>query len=229
MEQHPVLLLHGALGSPEQLQPLAHVLKDHNQVYTLRFRGHGGDLYDGPLNMDGFVEDIAKFQEDNQIKVCHIFGYSMGGYAALLFAAKYPHRVSKICTLGTKFDWNPESAEKEAGMLNPDVMEIKIPAFTTVLQQRFFPVDWKDAVRRTAAMMVNLGKNPGLTRESLQNIFHDIIISVGSLDTMVSGTFSEEIADLLPNGQYKEWEGWPHPIEKANVKILAEQLTGFFR
>ena len=37
-----ILLLHGAIGAADQLQPLAQVLAAHYNVHTLSFSGHGG-------------------------------------------------------------------------------------------------------------------------------------------------------------------------------------------
>lgn len=227
-EKIPVLLLHGALGCSAQLRPLEDLLKDEFQVHALNFRGHGGDGYGGPFSMELFVEDVVCFMDEQNISCCSIFGYSMGGYVALLLAEKFPERVHKILTLGTKFDWNPASSEKEVSMLNPDIMEAKIPAFAHVLKERFQPADWKDAVRRTADMMLELGRNPGLNTEKFRNITHEVIISAGSQDTMISHEYAREVAALLPNGRYLEWEGWPHPIEKADVNELAGLITTFF-
>lgn len=39
--QH-LILLHGALGSKDQLQPLATALERHFQVHIFNFSGHGG-------------------------------------------------------------------------------------------------------------------------------------------------------------------------------------------
>jgi esterase/lipase len=40
-----ILLLHGAIGAKDQLQPLADALKDRYIVHTLNFSGHGGEAF----------------------------------------------------------------------------------------------------------------------------------------------------------------------------------------
>lgn len=227
-EKVHILLLHGALGCSAQLRPLQDLLKEKFQVHALNFCGHGGDGYDGPFSMELFVEDVVCFMDEQNISCCSIFGYSMGGYVAMMLAEQFPERVNRIMTLGTKFDWNPTSAAKEVSMLNPAVIEVKIPAFANLLKDRFQPADWKDAVRHTADMMLELGNHPGLDSEKLKNIRHEVIISAGSQDTMISLEYAREVAALLPNGRYLEWEGWPHPIEKADVTRLAGLINTFF-
>ena len=73
---------------------------------------------------------------ENYIQTIDIFGYSMGGYVALWLARFYPDRVGKIFTLGTKLKWNDEEAEKEIKMLNPEKVELKVPAFAQQLAER---------------------------------------------------------------------------------------------
>jgi pimeloyl-ACP methyl ester carboxylesterase len=226
-EKTPWLLLHGALGYKVQLERLQQCMGKNSDVYSINFRGHGGDTYSGPFDMNEFVEDILQFLNDRGLSVCNIFGYSMGGYVALLLARKYPERVKNIFTLGTKFDWDPVSARKEVSLLDPEVMENKIPAFAKLLEERFYPVDWKDAVRRTADMMLGLGQNPGLTKNDLAEIHQNVIISAGSKDNMVSLEYSRQTAENLPNGRYLEWDGWPHPIEKADAEVLANAIASF--
>ncbi|MBK9228864.1 MAG: alpha/beta fold hydrolase [Ignavibacteria bacterium] len=58
--------------------------------------------------------------EKTRISPCNIFGYSMGGYAALYAAKKYPGVIGKIFTLGTKFEWNEESSASEVKLLSPN-------------------------------------------------------------------------------------------------------------
>jgi pimeloyl-ACP methyl ester carboxylesterase len=83
-------------------------------------------------SFDLFADDLLRFLNEHQIEKASFFGYSMGGYAAMVLALKHPERVDRIVTLGTKFDWNPISASKETQLLNVDLMEQKIPAFTVL-------------------------------------------------------------------------------------------------
>jgi hypothetical protein len=59
----------------------------------------------------------------------------MGGYVALYLASANENLLDKIANLGTKFDWNPETALKESKMLNVEQIEIKVPKFAEVLER----------------------------------------------------------------------------------------------
>ncbi len=81
----------------------------------------------------------------------------MGGYVGLNLAKEYPELVGRIVTLGTKFAWTKEVAEKEIKMLNPEKIAEKIPAFADRLKSIHTNNNWKEVVRKTARMMYGLG------------------------------------------------------------------------
>src|SRR5690349_14038039 len=109
-----VLLLHGALGSKTQLDPLKTLLAaDGRIVHTLNFSGHSGEPFAAHFGIEAFANDILNYIKAHRLEKVDIFGYSMGGYAALWLAHQHPGYVGKVVTLGTKYDWSRASAEKE--------------------------------------------------------------------------------------------------------------------
>src|SRR4249920_759545 len=129
-----LLLLHGALGAREQFGDLAGKLKDSFEVHTINFTGHGGgDIPGIPFSMEMFREDIISYLDKNNISEIDIFGYSMGGYAALHTAVNSPGKIKKIFTLATKFEWTPQTAEREVKMLDAEKIKAKVPKFADEL------------------------------------------------------------------------------------------------
>ncbi len=113
-----LLLLHGAIGSADQLIPIAEKLGDKFDIHRLNFSGHGGGaLPQEPFSIKLFANDVLRWMDLLSIKKIDIFGYSMGGYVALYLAKNYPDRIGKIFTLAAKFEWNEVGAEKESKML----------------------------------------------------------------------------------------------------------------
>lgn len=221
---NPILLLHGALGSKIQLEPLKKLLEVNGRtVYSIDFSGHGGKpVGQTEFGIELFVQDVLEFLEHESIQEVDIFGYSMGGYVALWFAHGHPQRVGKIITLGTKYDWSPESAEKETSKLDPEKILTKVPAFARILEHRHAPNDWKELLHKTKAMMLSLGNNPLLNKEVLNLIHPPTTILLGDQDDMADIDFSKQVAEWLPNGEFKLLEATPHPIEKVNLdKLIA--------
>ena len=220
-----LLVLHGALGAQQQFEELKSLLESQFAVHTLNFEGHGGRASNQPFSMDLFVENVRDYLHENNLSSCSVFGYSMGGYVALKLAAKFPGTVNEIVTLGTKFGWSPEIALKETAMLNPEKIEEKVPKFATALAQLHAPLDWKEVMRKTAQLMLELGDQPALTNEELESIAIPVTLLLGSEDTMVTVEETMVVKQQLPHATFEQVQGWQHPIERVNKAELAEKLT----
>ncbi len=223
---NPFLILHGALGSASQLDPVKVALQSNGMnVHSLNFSGHGGAPFQSQFGIDQFAVDVLQELDGLKLNTVNIFGYSMGGYVALWLAKTHPHRVNKIVTLGTKFDWSVESAAHEIKKLNPEKISEKVPAFARILDNRHAPNDWKQLMQKTADLMMTLGKDPLLTREIMQSVLHPTLICLGDQDDMADRKYSEEVAGFLPDGNFLTLENTPHPIEKVSVEKLVNILV----
>ncbi len=223
----PLILLHGALGSTQQLQRLKTVLSDDFKTYCFNFEGHGGRPSKGNFSMDVFAANIHEFMDDHQIDSACFFGYSMGGYAVLKFAATHPQRVKKIVTYGTKFDWTPESAAGEVKQLDSQKILAKVPHFAKHLEQIHAPNDWKELLKNTATMMLDLGAGAAFSTAQMQEIKTPVLICVGDQDTMVSVAESETAVANLSHGQLKLVEQGVHPLEKNDLTYISTIIKNY--
>jgi len=225
-----LLLLHGALGSAALFDELKQLLQPHFRVYTLNFSGHGGQvLPQEPFSMSMFAADILHLLEREQLAAVHIFGFSMGGYAALYFAWRYPERVQRIFTLATKFAWSPETAEKEIKLLNPEKMAEKVPHFAATLARRHAPHNWQQVMHKTAEMMRHLGKQPLLTSDVLLTLHQPIQVAVGDRDNMVSLQETISAYQHLPEGRLLVLPDTRHPLEATAAQRLAYEIKQFLQ
>jgi pimeloyl-ACP methyl ester carboxylesterase len=225
-----LLLLHGALGSKDMLQPLAQALKNEYQVHTFNFSGHGGRPFpDTTFSIPLFAEEIAQYMEETGIAQADIFGYSMGGYAAMFLAKHHPEKVNKLITLATKFHWDEKTAEKELKMLESKTIQEKVPALATLLQQRHAPNDWLTLLNKTRQLLTDLGKQNTLQLEDYTTINTPCLLLLGDRDKMV--TLDETIAVYkhLPNAQWGVMPGTPHPLEQVNTHLLSEMIRIFLK
>jgi pimeloyl-ACP methyl ester carboxylesterase len=224
----PLILLHGAIGAAAQLAPLAEALRPHYTVHTLDFTGHGGRPYTNePFSMWLFTNDIVRFTEEQHLQKASIFGYSMGGFAGMCLAKNYPDKVDKIITLATKYHWDPAIAAKEIQMLNPDKIEQKVPAFATALRDLHSPNDWKDVLKRTAAMMTALGNDNTLKPADYPSINTPALLLLGDRDRMVTLEETVAVYKALPNAQMGILPNTPHPLEQVNAQQLSFFIKNF--
>ncbi len=222
-----LLLLHGALGSKNQLDPLKELLQHKYEVYTLNFSGHGGEPFQENFSIAQFSKEVNQFLENNSMDCVSIFGYSMGGYVALYFAQCYPQKVNRIVTLGTKFYWTEAIANKEVGRLNPEKIEEKIPKYAAILQSRHHPNDWKKVMSKTAQMMIQMGLENPLQSADYLTINTPTLCIIAEQDEMVSIEETADVYRSLPNGSFFSMPMTKHPIEQVNLELLTEKINVF--
>jgi pimeloyl-ACP methyl ester carboxylesterase len=93
----PLILLHGGLGSGEMFGPLLPQLAERHQVVAVDLQGHGrtADI-DRPIDVRLMADDVAALIDYLGLQRPDVVGYSLGGGVALLTAAKYPAKASRL-------------------------------------------------------------------------------------------------------------------------------------
>lgn len=216
-----LILLHGALGSAAQLRPLAESLNGHFAVHSINFSGHGGTgIPQQPFSIPFFAEEVLAYIDAHKLSNVTIFGYSMGGYVAMFLAKMHPEKINRVITLATKFHWDDTTAAKEVLMLDPEIITEKVPAFATALSNRHAPEDWKEIMNKTAAMLLELGRNNTLKPGDYAGINTPCLILLGDRDTMITLDETVQTYRSLPNAQMAMLPASGHPIEKINLEIL---------
>lgn len=221
-----LILLHGAIGASKQLRKLGELLESDYKVFYLDFDGHGGKAITPDFGINLFSQNLIDFVKEKELSTFSIFGYSMGGYVTLNAIAN-GLRVDKLVTLGTKFSWTPEGAAKEIKMLNPSLIEEKIPQFALYQNDLHAPTDWKEVMLSTARMMTILGNAPLLKDEVLQSINTPTLCLLGDSDTMVTKEETQHVVALLSNGEFEILPDCQHPIEKVPLNYLYKKIKEY--
>ncbi len=222
------MLLHGALGCAADFIPLQTALDGKPPSVAIDFPGHGALAASNieQFAVEDFAEALYRYSADDE--PLDILGYSMGGYVALYFAARYPERVRHLFTLGTKLDWTPDIGTREAARLSPEHVLNKAPHFAVLLVQRHGADYWTQNMTRTAAMLRALGEAPLLTEEQFSRIQAKVCIARGSEDLMVSSEECLQAARQLRRGVYLELHGQPHLLEQCDTGVLVAAVREFF-
>lgn len=228
MQKPQILVVHGALGSAAQMDPIACALEEVGTVDNIELSGHGTTVTERneDFSMLAFAAQLrsrVQVASQNGAAAPVIFGYSMGGYAALLLESQLPGTFSGIVTLGTKFAWTPELALRECARLDPAMISAKVPKFAALLADRHLNAGgWETLLQRTAALLTDLGNAPLLTRESMDAIAANVCVAVGENDETVSADECAEFASYMPLGTSAVVPGVPHPIERVPVTAIVE-------
>ena len=217
-----LILLHGALGAAKELGALASALQSVANIHVFEFSGHGKTAKRETFFIDQFSWELEDYIREKGIKPL-IFGYSMGGYVALNMLATCDIKIERLITLGTKFDWNESSSEKEASFLDPDRLAQQVPQYVTYLKS-LHDENWVEVVKNTKELMFRLGKKPLLSVENLELIETPVHICRGGLDRMVSEEESVWASNALKEARYMEFVGLKHPLHQVDPVQLATNI-----
>lgn len=223
-----LILLHGALGAASQFDSLVSELEKDFTLWIPDLPMHGENGLKFDLSMSALADYILQQLDEKQWNEVSIFGYSMGGYLALMMATIRPGLFEKIVTLGTKFEWTEDIGRKQSAMLNPDSMQAKVPMYASYLDSLHKAFSWRYVVESTANMLLQLGENPPLTASTLPQINTPCIVCIGDGDQMVSKEEADWACTHLPNAQMKILTNTPHPLEKVNAQVLLEVIRSEF-
>ena len=220
-----IILLHGAIGANDQLEPLSKELTQLGfQVFSFNFSGHGKTVFQNNFGIEQFAFELEQFIATQHLEKPNIFGYSMGGYVALYLAHKQPTLLGNIITLGTKFEWTPEIAQQEIKMLDTKKIIEKVPKFAETLKTRHGN-DWELLLSKTAEMMIGLGNKNALALNDYTTIENKVFIGLADKDTMVSLVETTAVYKQLKNGAMYMLPNTKHPIESVNVSLLAKIIS----
>ncbi len=222
-----IILLHGAIGATDQLEPLATALEQKQfNVHRFSFSGHGNVPFRDQFGIGQFAAELEEFMQAHSLEKPAIFGYSMGGYVALSLAKTKPALLSTIITLGTKFAWSPEIAAKEIRMLDATTILEKVPKFAEALEARHGS-EWQTLLQKTSEMMISMGNAPALKEKDFPLIEQNVLVGLADHDTMVSLDETLHVFKALKQADLYMLPRTKHPIETVNAPLLAEIITQY--
>ncbi|MGW7528819.1 alpha/beta fold hydrolase [Streptomyces sp. NPDC054783] len=134
-----VVLLHALSLDSSMWRPQRHALEQRGlRVLAFDQRGFGGvPLGAGPPSLDAVAEDLAVALDAGGHGQVVLVGSSMGGYVAMRFLRRHPHRVDGVLLTGTRAaaDSTEAAARREsfARMITDDRLRHELITTTTPL------------------------------------------------------------------------------------------------
>ena len=93
----PLLILHGFLGMSDNWKSLGSQFATQEfQVHLLDLRNHGRSFQSKIFDYNVMAQDVKEYCDAKNLETISLLGHSMGGKVAMLFATKYPEKVSKL-------------------------------------------------------------------------------------------------------------------------------------
>ena len=219
----PVLFLHshfsrGLLAFSGQILPFS----GHYRCLYPDFRGHGRTTCDDlTWNSRMIADDMAMLLDKLGISQAHIIGYSCGAYVGCYMAAKYPHKVKSLITIGGAAYPRAEEAKV---FLPENLLKNGQMDFIEDMKARHYDAhrgNWQAYLQNTVA---DWQQHPSLTDAEWQNITcpaffingeHD---PFGTCEEMQEKVPSAKIYGVIGSGHHPHFVG--DQIEDINARIL---------
>lgn len=101
----PLLVLHGALMTIEQLRDYTDQLAAQRQVIAVELQAHGRTSDAGrPLRYELLADDLAALLDHLGLARADVFGYSLGAGVAVQLAIRHPARVRRLVAMSVTYD-----------------------------------------------------------------------------------------------------------------------------
>jgi pimeloyl-ACP methyl ester carboxylesterase len=240
----PLMLIHGWTSSGADWDRLGYVpaFAEHFTTITMDLRGHGQTSAAAEFNdlvVNTLAADVGMVLDALDLSQAAIFGYSMGGMTALVYALEHPERISALVAGAANID-SDRAYYTRMWAQRPPLYRRIIPG----LRRRFLRL--VSAVRRPADRgpdWMQLAQASGLSREQSWDQYltnHEELRSRASLITaptlLVQGSrdplFDIEagraFAEGLSNGTFVEVPGIGHELQDRSdvlLPIVMEFLT----
>lgn len=247
-EGPPLLLLHGFTGTLRSFDRMLAALATSHRTIAPEALGHAGSgIPDDPsrLCLEEQAQDLAALLDALAIERADIFGYSMGGRLALVFAARYPGRIRRLAIEGAS-PGIEDQGEREARRLADEALAGELerkglewflphweekPLFAS---QRQLPPRWQARQRQERASHSAHGLAQSLRGAGTgasASVWHrlpelrmPVLILAGLADERYS-KLGRAMADQLPNGQFRAISGAGHNAHlEMPGRVLSELL-----
>ena len=184
----PLILLHGNGENCDYFTGQVDAFAQYYHVYALDTRGHGKTPRgNAPFTIRRFAEDLLGFMDANGIEKAHILGFSDGGNIAMIFAMKYPERVSRLILNGANLD--------AKGIKRSVQCPIEMGYWFAKLFE-----NKSDEAKLHAEMLGLMVHDPNVKPEELLMIQAKTLVIAGTKD-MVKDEHTRLIASHIPDAQ----------------------------
>lgn len=241
----PPLLLVAGLGSRTTLWgEFPRILAAHFTVLAYDHRGVGRSRGGAPFTLAGSAEDAAAVLAAEGIEEAAVLGVSMGGLVACHLAFRFPSRVRRLVVASSAARLTPHGERvlqffaalfrlppEEAGRalmafaFSPQFTD-RYPGFVDTAARLYTlaPEDIPGALAQLAHLQQGWDLRP-----LLGTVRCPALVIAGELDPLVSPAYTREIAEALPEAQFRLVPRAAHSVLAEGGSELLGEIIAFCR
>lgn len=209
----PLILLHGNSESGEVFHHQIEYFAKQYRVIAVDTRGHGkSPRGTAPFTIRQFADDLNVFMNEMKIEKAHILGFSDGGNIGLVFAMKYPAKVSKLIISGANLDTTGIK------FIYQSVIDLGYK-FATLMSKK------SESARKNSELLGLMVNDPNIKVEDLKRIKAPTLVMAGTKD-MVKEAHTKLIKNTIPNASLVIIEG-THFIPVKKHQVFNEEVKEF--
>ena len=214
----PVLVLHGGLGSHEDMRNQIRALANSHLVIAPDSRGQGRSTDSSmPLTYSAMADDIVQLLDHLQIDRVDVVGWSDGGIIGLDLAMRYSDRVRRLIAISANYD--------PTGIPQSPTVQLSVPR--TPIRYRLLakdPAYWPVIYRKVTEMWRT---QPNYSLDDLGQIKAPTIIMAGEFD-LIKREHTAQLAKAISRSQEIIVRGATHAVPTDKPNVVDEIIVSFF-
>lgn len=94
--EHPIVIIHGFLGTGDNWSTIARQLEDDAYLIVPDMRNHGRSEHSDEMSIEIMAQDVIDLLEELDVSQCTLVGHSMGGKITMQCALDAPHLFASL-------------------------------------------------------------------------------------------------------------------------------------
>ena len=226
---HPLLLLHGGLGSLADFSAIINAIPDSFRVIAVDLRGHGrSTLGSKPLTYQQHQLDIQALINHLGFSQYTLLGFSDGGIVAYRIASNNP-AINALITVGAR--WRISRQDPSFGILSGVTPAIWAEMFPDA-PAKFAALNPKGDFNKLVQSCVDLWTDFGQTGypgESITHIGCPTLIIRGDGDFLLSLSDAVEARSKIPGSSFGNIPFSSHAALEDAPKVCGEIIHDFLK
>lgn len=233
----PLVLVHGFPLDSSSWNEVVPLLENKFDLILPDLRGFGqSTTIESPYTVSDMADDLASLMDHLGIEKTALAGHSMGGYVALAFAKKYPHRVNGLGLVSSQAAADAPEGKERRYKTAADVAEkgvcVVVDAMTPKLSADVRVQEFVRGVIERQSRQAVIGALKAMavredTMPILSSFNFPLVLIHGDADQLIPFERAKEIKSANPSTRLLELKGAGHMPMMEFARQTADGLMIF--